>query len=538
MSDIRERLTSEREADMFVQESSVWETIFDTLSELTLVTDPEKNVVLCNRAVVVRLGMSYRKIIGQPIRVLFFGNEIPDSDPFAEGVREVHIPILSGDFLITSNPLHSAAISRGMVHVMMDITERKKAEEMVRERESIYRILAEHSYAGVYVVQDGRFRFINSNAASYGGYSREELLGQGTGILVHPKDREEEKKNARDMLKGKRTTPYEFRIVTKDGEIRWIMETVTSITYEGRPAILGNSMDVTEKRQREMHDLHSQKLESVGLLAAGIAHEINTPIQFVGDNLHFMNDAFQDIFSLLSLYDDFRSLDATNLTACAALRDRILEKADVMDMGYLKDEIPRAIEQSLDGIQRVSHIIQAMREFSHPGGAEKTQFDLNKAIESTIILTRNEWKYTTELTTSLTPDLPLIRGYPADFNQVILNLLVNAAHAVQARLQAEPGGKGHIEVSTRKVGDEVEICIRDTGTGIPPEIQSKIFDPFFTTKEVGKGTGQGLAIARNIIVRKHGGRIYFESKVGEGTTFHIRLPLKEYSDDKSMKLNS
>jgi len=506
-----------------------WETIFDTLSELTLVTDLEKRIVRCNRATIVRSGMSCRQIIGQPINSLFFGRETPEVDPFAEGVREVYISRLSGDFLITSNPLRRAAVLQGMVHVMMDITERKKAEEMLSERESIYRTLAERSYAGVYVVQDGRFRFINNNAASYAGYTREELLDQDTGILVHPRDREEENKNAGDMLKGKRMTPYEFRIVTKDGETRWIMETVTSITYEGRPAILGNSMDVTEKRQREVHDLHSQKLESVGLLAAGIAHEINTPIQFVGDNIHFMKDVFQDIFSLVSLYNDFKSTDAENAAECSARRDlMIMEKTDAIDIGYLQEEIPRAIEQSLDGIQRVSRIVQAMREFSHPGGEEKTIFDLNKAIESTIILSRNEWKYAMELTTSLDPDLPPVKGYPADLNQVILNLLVNAAHAVQAKLEAAPDEKGKIEVSTRRDGDEVEVCIHDTGTGIPPEIHSKIFDPFFTTKEVGKGTGQGLAIARNIIVRKHGGRIYFESKVGKGTSFYIRIPLEEF----------
>ncbi|MFA5180110.1 MAG: PAS domain S-box protein [Syntrophales bacterium] len=522
--DVQER---KRLTNAFEGRTKELEVIFDTLSELTFVTDLEGRIVRCNRAAIIRLGMSSQQIIGQPINYLFFGEKLSEIDPFAAGVREAHIPKISGDFLIANNPFSSAAIIQGMVHVMMDITERKKAEEMVRERESIYRILAERSYAGVYVVQDGRFRFINSNAASYAGYTREELLDRETGILVHPEDSEEESKNAGDMLKGKRVTPYEFRIIAKDGETRWIMETVTSIKYEGRPAILGNSMDITERRQREMHDLHTQKLESVGQLAAGIAHEINTPIQFIGDNIHFMNDAFRDIFSLASFYDDLKNVDVASNEDYGALRDRIMERMDEIDLGYLQEEIPRAIEQSLDGIQRVSGIVKAMREFSHPGGAEKTYLDLNKAIESTIILTRNEWKYAAEMITSFTPDLPLVKGYPADLNQAILNLLVNAAQAVQAKLGAEPGEKGRIEVTTRRDGDEAEICIRDTGTGIPSEIQSKIFDPFFTTKEVGKGTGQGLAIAHNIIVRKHGGRIYCESKVGGGTAFYIHLPLEE-----------
>lgn len=154
------------------------------------------------------------------------------------------------------------------------------------------------------------------------------------------------------------------------------------------------------------------------------------------------------------------------------------------------------------------------------------ELDINRAVESTITLTRNEWKYTADMITSLDPGLPLARGYTADFTQVILNIIVNAAQAIQEKAGREGTEKGRIKISTRQDGNEVEICIRDTGPGIPPQIQSRIFDPFFTTKAVGKGTGQGLAIAQNIIVRKHGGRIYFETKAGEGTSFYIRLPLE------------
>lgn len=512
--------------DIIERGKKEWETIFDTLTELTFATDLECRVIRCNRTAAVRLGKSFQQVIGQPIHSLFFVDALSDVDPFAAGCREVHIPSLSAHFLITSNYLRDFAVIRGMVHVMIDISDRKKAEEMLAERDLIYRTLAERSHAGVYVVQDGKFRYVNANTASYAGYNREELIGRESNMLVHPDDRKKEEQQAGDMLKGKRTAPYEFRIVTKNGETRWIMETVTSITYEGRQAILGNCMDITERRQREIQDLHVQKLESVGQLAAGIAHEINTPIQFVGDNIHFMSDAFRDIFSLASLYADLKNLNIADPADCADLRGRVLDKMDAMDIGYLREEIPRAIEQSLDGIERVSRIVQAMREFSHPGGVEKTNFDLNRAITATVILSRNEWKYSMELTTSLAPDLPLVEGYPSELHQAILNLIVNAAHAVQARLQSEPGAKGLIEVTTRRAGDEVEVCIRDTGTGIPTEVHAKIFDPFFTTKEVGKGTGQGLTIAQNIIVRKHGGTIYFESKVGEGTAFYIRLPLK------------
>ena len=195
-------------------------------------------------------------------------------------------------------------------------------------------------------------------------------------------------------------------------------------------------------------------------------------------------------------------------------------------MDYLREEIPKAIDQSLDGLQRVSRIVKAMREFSHPGGVEKTDIDINKSIESTITLTRNEWKYIADMATHLDSSLPMVKGYPADFNQVILNLIVNASQTLQEKFGKESREKGLIDISTRVLDSDVEICIRDTGMGIPPEAQARVFDPFFTTKDVGKGTGQGLAIAQNIIAHKHGGKIFFETKQGEGTSFFIRLPLQ------------
>ncbi len=197
------------------------------------------------------------------------------------------------------------------------------------------------------------------------------------------------------------------------------------------------------------------------------------------------------------------------------------------DFNYLQEEIPKAIKQTLEGVERVAKIVRAMKEFSHPGPKEKTPTNLNRAIENTVTVARNEWKYVAEITLDLDPDLPLVPCLPQEFNQVILNLIVNAAHAIGDVVGHGGQEKGTISVSTRRKGDKVEIKVADTGTGIAPEIRSKIFDPFFTTKEVGKGTGQGLAIARSIIVDKHGGTITFETEVSKGTTFTICLPLAE-----------
>jgi signal transduction histidine kinase len=201
---------------------------------------------------------------------------------------------------------------------------------------------------------------------------------------------------------------------------------------------------------------------------------------------------------------------------------KALEEAD---LDYLSLEVPKAIEQSLDGISRVTEIVRAMKEFSHPGGEDKVATDINRAIQSTITVARNEWKYVSEVVTDFDPQLPTVICFPGEFNQVILNLITNAAHAILDKLGPSPDEKGRIIISTRRDGDWVEIRVSDTGSGIPENIQERVFDPFFTTKETGIGTGQGLAIAHAVIVDKHGGSIDFETEPGEGTTFVIRLPI-------------
>jgi signal transduction histidine kinase len=199
----------------------------------------------------------------------------------------------------------------------------------------------------------------------------------------------------------------------------------------------------------------------------------------------------------------------------------------------LKEEIPKALSQALSGVQRVARIVQAMKDFSHPGTESKTPIDLNRAIESTLTVCRNEWKYVAELETDLDASLPAVSCLPGEFNQVILNIVVNAAHAIAD--QAKDGEKGVIRVTTRRVNDRVEIRISDTGTGIPESARGRVFDPFFTTKEVGKGTGQGLAIARSVVVDKHQGEIFFETEMGKGTTFIIRLPIEDNRSHQTAK---
>ena len=273
---------------------------------------------------------------------------------------------------------------------------------------------------------------------------------------------------------------------------------------------LSGEMAARERAEAELNVSH--RMEAVGQLAAGIAHEINTPIQFVGDNLRFLRDAFAD-------------LQAATAALAAALPEpppAVRAALDKADMPYLVKEVPEALQQSLEGVARVSSLVQAMKEFSHPDTGEQKSADLNRSIETTLVVARNEYKYVADVATVLDPALPPVTCVVGEINQAVLNLLVNAAHAIG---DAQGRGRGTITITTRRDGDQAEVRVADTGTGIPEDIRGRIFDPFFTTKPVGKGTGQGLYLVHTLIVKKHHGTVHFESTMGVGTTFILRLPI-------------
>jgi PAS domain S-box-containing protein len=291
-------------------------------------------------------------------------------------------------------------------------------------------------------------------------------------------------------------------------------------------------LDIRDRKRLEIELRQAQKLESIGQLAAGIAHELNTPTQYVGNNAQFLKDALGDINIL---FDKFLQLLQAAKNGC--LPPEMLAEMEVFvrdaDLHYLSEQIPKAIDQSLEGVNRVATIVRAMIEFSQPCSELKQNVDLAHAIENVLTISRNEWKYVAKVVADFDPHLPLVPCLPGDLNQVILNLIVNAAQAITEKIGTKTEPEGTITVSTRQNGEWAEILVEDTGAGIPDEIRHRIFDPFFTTKEPGKGSGQGLSIAHNIITKKHGGTIEFQSQIGQGTTFIIRLPIQEKLEDKT-----
>ena len=419
-----------------------------------------------------------------------------------------------------------------------DITDQHTAEESLRKEQQLVQILMSTIPSRIYF-KDLKSRFIRVNEAHakhFGQASPDDLVGKTDFDFFTQEHAQAAYEDEQRIIQT--GTPI-LNLVEKetwpDRPPTWVATTKMPLRDEHGTIVgtFGLSTDITEQKRNEEQraalelQLHqAQKLESIGRLAAGIAHEINTPTQYVSDNIHFIRKALGDLEHVLAAYTGLvqwlraQGPIATDLAT-------LLAPAEKVRLDYLRREIPVAISDAEEGLTRVTKIVRAMKNFSHPGQDTFTPVDLNQAIESTLTVSRNEWKYVAELVTDFDPQLPLIPCLPGEFNQVILNIVVNAAHAIADVVGFNTGKKGTISVSTRLDGNWVEIRIRDTGTGIPLHAQPHVFEQFYTTKQIGKGTGQGLALARAVIVDQHAGTLTFETQPAAGTTFIIRLPLQQ-----------
>ena len=464
---------------------------------------------------------------------------------------------------LTISPLRdSSGGVIGASRVARDITERKRAEheiqrfnaeleERVTKRtaelqqvvgelayeQDLLESLMSHSPDFIYF-KDRNSKFLRCSAtlaAKFGCSRAEDVIGRSDFDFFGEEHARAAFADEQEIIRTGRPLvgKVEQEIMKASGGVTWALTNKMPLRNKAGEIIgtFGISNDITalkaaeqDRQLMEVQLRQAQKLESIGQLAAGIAHEINTPAQYVGDNTRFLRDSFDSIARALSVYGELLR-DAKNNAVTPELVSRVEQSLAANDLSYLFEQIPAAIRETLEGVERVNKIVRAMKEFSHPGGKEKAAADLNKAIETTVTVARNEWKYVAEVKLDLDPSLPVVPCFIAEFNQVILNLIVNAAHTIGDVVKLNPGTKGTITVRTRREGDEVEIRVSDTGAGIPEAVRPRIFEPFFTTKEVGKGTGQGLSIVYGSVVKKHGGRVSFETEVGKGTTFILRLPV-------------
>ncbi len=416
--------------------------------------------------------------------------------------------------------------------------ERQKVEEELQKSEQKTKVALKevqeliNSISSLLISLDHNWQIYrwNNAAEEILGISKEET--QGVYLKQCPVSWEWEKIESglwESKLNLKQVRVEDVSYLTADNVNGFLAITIHPI-IEGAEELFSGFLilgtDITEKKLMESQFLQDQKMDAIGQLAAGIAHEINTPIQYVDGNTNYLKDVFQDILDLFNSYSELLEL-AEQEQVATSLSAEIKQKQDNLDIDFLQEDIPDSLDESLEGLQKVAKIVRSMKDFSHPGESDKVQVDINKALEDTITICKNEWKYSSNVYTDYDLDLPLVPCFKDEINQVFLNLIVNSAQSIAESGSSDGKEQGSINVSTCKNSEYAEIKISDTGPGIPEHIRDRIFNPFFTTKEVGKGSGQGLYIAYNIITEKHQGIMNFESEDGKGTTFFIKLPVND-----------
>lgn len=540
-----ENAVEEREERLREQEehASRLQAVMMTAAEGIITVDASGRIESLNAAACEIFGYSPEEIIGHDVSRLFPQSQDTQPNDFfgclsRGGTRNTTSQELLGkrndgtifpiELAISDVVLQDRRI---ITAILRDITDRKAAEQQLKRLHLFNKMILDSAGEGIVGIdRKGAVAFVNPAAEQMFGRTSTEMVGGSLHSLAHHSHANHEAYLSSEC--PVQMTLSEGAVQRVDREVFWRKDgTSFPVEYVATPMredqeIIGAVLtfqDITQRQALECQLVQAQKLESIGQLAAGIAHEINTPTQFIGDNLRFLDEAFGDLRPHLQATICQPVTAGSPDTAGVPLPEPLghLEKAD---LEYLAEEVPKAISQSLEGVERVAKIVRSMKEFSHPGGDEMQTVDLNRAIESTLTVCRNEWKYVADVITDLDPHLPSVTCLPGECNQVFLNLIINAAHAIAEANSETPGEKGTITVSTRTDGDWVAITIADTGTGIPEGARMKVFDPFFTTKQVGRGTGQGLAIARSVVVDKHGGNLSFETELGRGTSFLVRFP--------------
>ncbi len=438
----------------------------------------------------------------------------------ADSVNRVKAFDMGGKDYIPKPVLRGELIARVKTHLVSS-----QLENELKISKGKYKSMMESMIDSVYIISsEGIIEYMNPTMISRFG-------DNGVGKLCHKiLQGSDEPCEWCDIGKTFKNDSIDTHFVCPIDERRYHMSQMPINHENGQISTMVIMRDETEywnaiksKENSERELMQAQKIKSIGQLAAGIAHEINTPIQYIRDNMSFLKDAFKEFMTLAKKTDEL--LGAVKSDSVSTDMIEIFETTlEDADLEYHEDELPLAIDQSIDGADRIANIVQSMKEFSRPG-REKVLTDINHCLENTITISKNEWKYVSDVTYEFDEKLPHILCQPNEINQVLLNLVLNASQAIEEAIGSEPEDKGNIHIKTQYTDKWIQILFTDTGAGISIENQDHIFDPFFTTKEVGKGTGQGLSVAYDIIVKKHNGKIECTSEPGKGAMFVISLPI-------------
>ncbi len=520
------------------------DAVFDAVPHGLCILSADLVVRRINRAMVRWLPPDAGEPIGRPCRELFARGGCPCAEcPARQALdgrppttREMVLPLPDGG--TTCLELSAVRVpgahagQEGVLLFARDVSGRKAAErELRRANQDIELLLS--SIGSILVSLDGEDTVTRWNRAAERmiGLTGDQAVGVRFFDLDIGWDREPVLAAIAECRRSSRPVRLdEVRLRTSEGE-RFVGLTANPVPApEGQaPGVLILGRDITQIKVREAMATHETKMQSIGRLAAGIAHEINTPVQYVSYNAGFLEGAFADLLRLVEAYRGAiagarQAATGGDVRLPAQALDAVDQAEREADLAYLVAEIPAAVANSRKGLRQVADIVRAMRQFSHPGGGEKTFFDLNAALRDALLVSRNAWKDVAEMVLDLDPGLPAVCGLPQEMGQVFLNLVLNAAQAIEETRGDRIGPAGTITVRTSREDGFVTVSVADTGPGIPEEIRPRIFDPFFTTKEVGKGTGQGLALVY-AVVERHGGDISLETSPGRGTVFTVRLPL-------------
>jgi len=417
-------------------------------------------------------------------------------------------------------------VLRRTASLVAETAERQEAEEAKNRSDLLFRSIAEDSADLIAVVdKTGHRMYNNPSYQRLLGYTPEELKQTISFAQIHPDDRPLVTRAAQKALKTGVGQVVEYRMQRKDGTYV-NLESHSSFIRDSHgeiEAMVISARDVSARRITEQNE----KLSAIGQLAAGIAHEINTPVQYVSDNIAFLRDTWNQL-------DAAMASCATPAHASVARDSRPSEPVPPAgpseDWDWLRQEVPKAISQAFEGIRRLSKIVSAMRRFSHTGGGERERVDINEALDATLTVVQNQIKHIADVQTDYQPNLPRVECYPDEMNQTFLNLIVNAAHAIREASTKQARERGKLTIRTQQIDNDVQIEIQDNGTGIPVAVRARVFEPFFTTKQVGEGTGQGLAICHDIVVQRHHGTIWFDTELDKGTKFSVRIPIQFDSD--------